>query len=624
MVEHLVANERVEGSNLFSRSIIWMKATLWWLSLFETAIMDYRAAIKAAEEYRNNGQSDQAIKILLRALQANPKQAGLMSLLAFDLTLVGKPEESLAFAERAVRVEPNNAGYRNNLACSLLQLKRYKDALPHAAEAIRLDPGFYDAYLALAGAHEGLAQLSEAIEVAERAVKVDPKKMDAYGALGQISRSYGDIEKSLEAFRIGVRRATPHPKLAMAYAFTLNFSDKAEESEIQVATKGFRQITEHQAEFKNTQFPNEKNPSKKIRIGYVSPDFRQHSVASFVEPLLIHHDKSAFEVWLYHRHVKSDEVTKRLKSHVEVFRQLETSVLEVVYQRVLQDQIDILVDLSGLTEGNSLQLFARKPSPVQMTMIGYCNTTGIPAIDYRVVDARTDPDGAEARATEELLRVPGCFLCYQAHAQSTEVAPLPSLKNGYVTFGSFNQIPKLTPTTIKMWSDVLNAVPNSRMLIKSYGLDVEAAQTRLKGMFAANGIEPERFELRNAAETSREHLATYGEIDIALDTFPYHGTTTTCEALYMGVPVISRIGVPHRSRVGLSLLSATGHPEWAAANVVEVVTIAKNLTADLDQLAGIRSSLRAQMESSRLMDGATHTRELETLYRQAWTRWCTS
>ncbi len=623
MVEHLVANERVEGSNLFSRSKSSWRATLGGSPSFgDRKFMDAKAAIKAAEEYRNNGQSDQAARILLRAIQANPTQGVLYSLLAYDLDILGKREESLQYAQKAVKLSPTVAQFHNNLACSYMSLKRFAEAEPVARECLRLDPRFFDGFLALAGSLEGQGKMAEAVDVGRQAIASNPYRMEGYGAMGQAYRAYGAIEDALEVFRDGIKKAKPDLKLAMAYVFTLNMSDRVDEREIQEATKFHSQLVEQIAQWRNSNFPHDRSPDRRLKIGYVSPDFRIHSVASFIEPILLHRDREAVHVTLYYRHVFVDSMTHHLRKLADDFKHIFPMTLDKQYDLVRQDNIDILVDLSGLTEGNSMELFARKPAPIEVTMIGYCNSTGLQAIDYRVVDERTDPPGSEPNSTESLARLPGSFLVYQVQKDAPPVGPLPFERNGFFTFGSFNQVAKLTPATVHQWSRVLLAVPNSKIILKSYGLDVQAAQDRLIQLFAENGVESDRLDLRNARDTIAEHLGTYNEVDVALDSFPYHGTTTTCEALSMGVPVVTHYGQVHRSRVGLSLVTSIGHPEWASDSFEGMVEIVQGLVRDPVRLAQIRARLREELMTSRLCDGPAHCRELESFYRQAWQKWC--
>jgi len=293
-----------------------------------------------------------------------------------------------------------------------------------------------------------------------------------------------------------------------------------------------------------------------------------------------------------------------------------------IIAQIRADQVDIVLELSGHTHGNKLTALRLRGAPVQVTYLGYPNTTGVPAIDYRIVDSLTDPPGNERWATEKLIRLDPCFLCYTPREDAPRPGPPPVEKNGFVTFGSFNSIKKLTVRTIGLWCRLLKEVPDSRLVIKSSGLSSAAAQEHISGLLRGAGIDEERFELLDKMESKVEHLSAYEMLDVALDTFPYHGTTTTCEALWQGVPVVSQVGEVHAARVGLSLLSAIGHPEWTAKSEDEYIAIAAGLGRDPAKLARIRSGLRQEMARSPLCDGAAMGKRMEAALREVWRRWC--
>jgi len=316
-----------------------------------------------------------------------------------------------------------------------------------------------------------------------------------------------------------------------------------------------------------------------------------------------------------------DAVTQRLRGLCDRWRDVGGMSDAEVARLVRNDQIDILIDLAGHTAGNRLAMFAHKPAPVQISYLGYPATTGLKAIDYRITDDIADPPGqTEAFHTERLLRIsPGPFLCYQPPAEAPDVAAeLPMTRNGFVTFGSFNKASKAGPETIAMWAKVLHAVPNSKLMMKAFGLGGAGSRRRIVESFAAEGIGIDRIQLLESIPATEAHLAQYGQLDIALDTFPYHGTTTTCEALWMGVPVISRVGAMHVSRVGASLLAAVGLAELAAADEQAYVTTAAALSSNPDRLATWRRELRERMKRSHLTDSSAFPEKMRKLLRQAW------
>ncbi|HEY9843927.1 MAG TPA: hypothetical protein V6D23_25880 [Candidatus Obscuribacterales bacterium] len=361
---------------------------------------------------------------------------------------------------------------------------------------------------------------------------------------------------------------------------------------------------------------------KVLKIGYVSPIFRHHAAAFFIEPLLMAHDRQNYDVFCYSDVKTPDAMTRRLQSLAGNWRETHGLEHRALAELIHRDQIDILVDLAGHTAHNRLVVFALKPAPVQVTFRDYPNTTGLSTIDYRLTDAWADPPGLTERFhTEELVRLPLGFSCYLP-PESPAVADLPALSSGYVTFGSFNNLCKLSPATLDLWAGVLRAVPGSRLLLKSLALADAPTCQNFKARFAAQGIAAERLLLQGHSPTFREHLDSYRQVDIALDPFPYNGTTTTCEALWMGLPVVTLAGSTHVARVGVSLLMSLGLKDWIANTQEEYIALARHLAADPAALKQIRAGMRACLRASTLCDAERFTRSVEAAYRTMWQRWC--
>jgi predicted O-linked N-acetylglucosamine transferase (SPINDLY family) len=346
-------------------------------------------------------------------------------------------------------------------------------------------------------------------------------------------------------------------------------------------------------------------------------------VAHFLEPVLRQHDRAAVEVFAYAEVVVPDAVTARLRGLVDHWRPTVALDDDDLADQIRRDRIDILVDLAGHTAGNRLPVFARKPAPLQMTWLGYPDTTGLTAIDYRLTDELADPPGrTEALHTEKLLRLPAPFLCYQPKEQTPEPGPLPAQRNGRITFGCFNHLAKWDETVLGLWADILGRVPDSRLFLRARGVNDPGVTARLAGFFAARGVAAERLEFSGAELSDRDQLACYQQVDVALDPFPYHGTTTTCEALWMGVPVVTLAGEAHVSRVGVSLLSGIGCQQWVAQTDEEYAAIAGRIASDLSGLAKIRTELREKVRRSPLMAAGRFTRNLEQAYRESWAERC--
>ena len=364
---------------------------------------------------------------------------------------------------------------------------------------------------------------------------------------------------------------------------------------------------------------NDPTPDRRLRIGYLSPDFRSHSVAFFFEPVIEAHDRAAFEVTCYSNVPRPDHATLRFERLADRWRNVRGLGDEAAAALIRADGIDILIDLAGHTGENRLDVMARKPAPVAVTWLGYPDTTGLPQIDYRITDAWADPPGASERFhTEELVRLPGGFLCYMKPRDVAGCGLPPCERTGHITFGSFNNFSKLNPQVAEVWSAILDRVPGSRLLLKSKALGDQGARQRARELFRGrDGVE-----LLARNPSVRQHLEIYGRVDIALDPFPYNGTTTTCEALWMGVPVVALAGRRHAGRASLSLLASLGLEELIAESVEDYARIAAGLAGDPARLRELRATLRRRMAESRLTDAQTFTRVLESAYRTMWRRWC--
>ncbi|HEX8525176.1 MAG TPA: tetratricopeptide repeat protein [Tepidisphaeraceae bacterium] len=358
--------------------------------------------------------------------------------------------------------------------------------------------------------------------------------------------------------------------------------------------------------------------SRKLRIGYVSADFRAHSVMGFLEPVLAHHDRSRFEIFCYSNGAAADETTLRVQGYAVNWRPIAGESDAGVAKLIRDDAIDLLVDLSGHTSGNRLGVFALRPAPVQVTCLGYPDTTGMMRMDYRLTDRVADsPETAQALATEKLAYLSSAW-CYTPGEGTPEVSPLPALRNGHITFGCFNTIRKVTREMASVWSEILRRVQGSRLMLKSAALEEPAVQRQICGWFEEEVRQ--RVTMLPASPTVRTHLAMYSDVDIALDTYPYGGTTTTCEAMWMGAAVVTQSGAIHASRVGHSLLRTAGLEELVATSGEQYVKIAENLARDRNRLAAMRQAMRDRLRQSPLLDGARFTLELEGELLKMWQR----
>ena len=499
------------------------------------------------------------------------------------------------------------------------QESRYQEALDFMLRGIAKLPGVANLHYNLGKLYDDLERYPEAIIEYRRAIEINPNHILAHNNLGLALREIGQFDLAIESLTRAVALQPTTQKLVQNLVSTLNYAPDMQPTDIFIAHKHFGQQFERPiARFARRAGEN-KNSARPLRIGYVSPDFRQHSVAHFIEPVLAAHDKKKFEVFCYYNDTVSDDTTLRIQSLVPHWRVIAELSDHIAARKVQEDQIDILVDLAGHTNRNSLMMFARKPAPVQVTWLGYPNTTGFSCMDYRITDALCDPVGmTDSLHTEKLIRLPDCFSCFTPPAQSPTIGALPARNGGEIMFGSFNYFIKMNEQVIETWARILARVANSRLTLKYRSLNSESVQTVVRAAFAKHGVTRERLVLLGNDASQLDHLARYNSIDIALDPFPYNGTTTTCDALWMGVPVIALAGRTHVARVGVSQLTNIGLSELIAADVDSYVDIAVALANDLPRLTQLRGSLRERMKTSPLMDAPRFTRNLERAFHEMW------
>jgi predicted O-linked N-acetylglucosamine transferase (SPINDLY family) len=468
----------------------------------------------------------------------------------------------------------------------------------------------------LGAAYHAKGHLSEAISYYQKAIEIDTHFVHALNNLGGALKDKGQLREAENYLR---RALHIQPDYEAAYSnllLNMHYDDRYSPEAIFSEHIRFANQFEKPLSSQRPPHLNEVNSDRRLRIGYVSPDFRRHSVAYFIEPVLSSHNHDSVEIICYSDVVIPDDVTHRIQGYADTWLSIVGESDKDVAALIQEHKIDILVDLSGHTANNRMLLFARKPAPIQISWIGYPATSGLSAIDYKIVDSYTDPPGmTEHYYTENLIRMPNCFLCYLPDRESPEVGHLPALKSGHVTFGSFNNFAKVNPDMIALWSDILKAVPGSRLLMKAKSLSDRSTREYVTEMFIQKGIPADRFELLGWESSSKGHLEIHNRIDIALDTFPYHGTTTTCEALWMGVPVITLTGKTHASRVSTSLLTNVGLHEFVAASQEEYVGKAVGLANDISHLQSLRNSLRNMISESPLMNAKRFTIQLENCYR---------
>ncbi|ACH40733.1 TPR domain protein [Citrifermentans bemidjiense Bem] len=563
----------------------------------------------------------EALPHLARAVELSPEWSRARGSLGFALARLGRMGEAASELAAAVRLDPGDPGLSNNLGLALSALSRGEEAKDAFEEAIRLDPLYAEPHNNLSILFERFGESAHAIAAALEALRLKPEFPEAHLNLANALKSQGRHQEAIAHYREALRLRPDYPEAESSLLFALLYPAHTPEEEL---------FAEHAAfgarcRFAAPRHLNDPDPERPLKLGYLSADFREHAVARFIEPVLARHDRALFQVYCYSNVPVPDQRSEKLASMADCFRNIAGMTDQKVEELVRADGIDILVDLSGHSAGNRLPVFARRPAPVQVTWLGYPFSTGLDAIDYRITDAVCDPPGETERYhSEELLRLPGTFSCFLPPDDAPPPGPAPCITSGRVTFGSFNNPAKITPETVLLWSGVLRAVPGSQLLLKGYSLACAETRLRLEETFAGHGIERERLELLGNTPSYRDHLSLYDRVDIALDSYPYNGTTTTCEALWMGVPVVTLAGSAHRSRVGASILQALGLEGLVAHEARKFVVLAQALAGDRERLSGLRTTLRQTMAASPLTDGASFTRHLEKAWRDIWGRWCRS
>jgi len=408
-----------------------------------------------------------------------------------------------------------------------------------------------------------------------------------------------------------------------SYLFSLNYDSNITPEEIYVQHLSAGDWWASKFPETSRKFFNVPNVDRPLRIAYLSSDFRNHPVAYFILPVLQHHAVGSVRSYLYYTHSKRDDYTQLIADASFQFDHVWDFDDQALASKIERDGIDILVDLNGHSAEGRTSLLARRVAPVQISWLGYPNTTGLATVDYRIGDLTTDPDPeGQLLCREKLIRLPRLFSVYNPIMPPPSVAPGPYTKLKYVTFGSFNNIKKINAGVISCWSEILKQVPDSRLLIKCPSMNFPSLQNELLQSFEEKGIDSGRIEFQGLVHGHKNHLEAFSRIDIHLDSFPYHGTTTTCESLLMGVPVVTMQGRDHRSRVGASLLNSVGHPEWVARDDQEYCKIAAELASNPTRLEATRAGLRQELESSALMDAESFTRDLEQAYKNCWADWC--
>jgi len=615
------------------------------------------AALVAQKKFK------EAITAFQHALGIDAMDAELWENLGICYYRLFEHTKAVTCYQKAIELNPAHASAYRKLGTTYMDLYRYDAAIDQFLLFLKFDAE--DAFITsnLGAAYAYLGRLDEAYKWLTRSISLDADRASTYLAFGIYYQKKGENEnckkmlyktlakepeniffrakitgileescafrereevlirfreiQKLEAWEIEPLIPT---LLRLNYTNTLSSGD-IKRLHLLVGEYLSNKIVSSEYSHDNASY----SENSIIRIGYVSTDFRDHSVGFFIRNIIGAHDPDRFEVYCYADLDKSDAITEEIKSKSSQFKDITSLSDESLAKLIYDDQIQILVDLNGYTGRRfsstiRLPVFAYKPAPVQVTYLGYPNTTGMKAIDYRITDKfAEDPDGTQY--SEELLEMPECFLCFGSFLNQ-DIDPVPAFeRNGYITFGSFNNTAKLTREGIGVWSEILHRVANSVILIKAVWLDQEIAKENILMEFESNGVERHRVHLHGNIDQKIDHLGFYNKIDIALDTFPYNGTTTTCEALWMGVPVIALVGNKHVQRVSYSILKNIGHAELVAHSEKEYIDMACELASNRELIRELRNRLPDDLSKSILCNPDRFTRQLEQVYLDIWDKY---
>ena len=541
-------------------------------------------ALHVAAQLQQGGQIPSAQMVFELIVAADADHADAIFFLGVTCHQLGQSAQGIDFMRRAIALQPNNRLYHFNFGI------------------INAEMGDTDAAMA----------------AYQRSNEIQPTAEACNNCAGLLLNE-GRLDEASELFRRGGELSPDDVNQQSNFLYTLSYKPHPNVHEIFNWHKQFGQ--RHERAIAPMQ-PRARivgaRADQRLRIGYVSADFRQHAVAHFIEPVLAAHDSKRFEIFCYYNYPAADAVTGRFEKLTHHWRVIANRSDEDVANMIRADGIDILVDLAGHTPLNRLRVFARKPAPVQASWIGYSSTTGLTRMDYRITDTISDPIGVtDDLYTEKLVRLPDTYSCFQPLANSPDVGALPATQSGHVTFGSFNNFIKMTPEVLQTWARILQRMPTSTLLLKYRSFEAEKIRTLVLAAFAKHGVLPARIHFLGS-DDYHTHLRAYHQVDIALDTFPHNGDTTTCDALWMGVPVVVNTGVNHVGLMGASRLRSVGLEDLVARDNDHYVDIACALANDVPRLEKLRATLRETMKASPLMDAPRFTRNLEAAYENMW------
>lgn len=569
---------------------------------------------------QDKGLMNESESCFHRALQIKPNLTEAHYNLANMLMALGRLGEAEMSYRSALQISPDHAQAHSNLGVLLNDLGRQNEAIASLQQALQIKPDLTEGHNNLGKTLQEMGHLNEAEVHYKRALLLKPDSAEIHNNLGNHLQDLGRLDEAETYYRRAIEINPGYTQAHSNLLFLHNYTPDIDPAFAFAEAREYGKKVTNKVTSRFTSWPVEKQPER-LRIGFVSGDFKNHPVGYFLENLLAHLDQTAVELIAYPTDHKTDELTARIQLHFSAWQPLYGLSDEAAARQIHSDGIHVLIDLSGHTRHNRLPLFAWKPAPVQVAWLGYFATTGVTEIDYLIADPWTLPESEEVFFTERIWRLPETRLCFTPPTTDLKVSPLPALTNSYVTFGCFNNLTKMNDDVVALWSRVLISVPGSRLYLKSKQLMEASVRQHTIERFAAHGIDADRLILEGA-ESREKYLTAYNRVDISLDPFPYPGGTTSVESLWMGVPVLNLSGKCFLFRQGVGFLMNAGLQEWIASDKEDYLRRATRHALNFQHLADLRNSLRQQVLASPIMDGQRFARHFEAALRGMWQRWC--
>ena len=558
-----------------------------------------------------------AVESYMQALSLEPDRAEAHANIAQALRAAGRLDAAAVHMQRWAALQPSNSEAQVDCGVVLQGLGRHDEAMDRYRRVLAAEPRNLRALTSLGTALSALGHQRDALVLYRRAVAIDSTCAAGHAGVGVELHGQGRTAEALESFRRAVEAGPDHIEAHSSMLFLLSFVADAQ-SYLDEARRYGAKVTA-QAPALGPPIARLKALELPLRIGIVSGDLRDHPVASFLEGALRNLDPRRVSVFTYVTHALEDDVTVRLRRCCTSWVSLVGMDDDAAARRIRADGLHALIDLAGHTAHNRLSLFASRLAPVQVSWLGYFASTGVPAVDYVLADRASVPEASQAHFSERVWYMPQTRLCFTPPNEAERLVPggLPAARNGHITFGCFQSLSKVNDDVLVAWSRVLAAVPHSRLRVQAGQLGGPEAHVAFAGRVSRAGIAVERVTLMPGTDKA-QYLAAYGEVDVLLDTFPYPGGTTTCEALWMGVPTLTLEGSTMLSRQGASMLRSVGLDDWVARDVDDYVERALRLTVDIQGLARLRSGLREQVRPSKLFDAGQFARALESAFEGMW------